>query len=260
MFKQLNYNFIMHYITVNQRTDLALILSVNELIWFYSSDSVTKNNNEKVAMDAQYTIVIADDHPLFRNALFQSVHMAISGANLLEAESLDTLLSLLEKEHDVDLLLLDLKMPGANGMSGLIQLRNQYPDLPIVVISASEEVTVVKQVRSHGAFGFIPKSSDMRALISALHQVLEGEPFFPEGLGDEDDEINDLAQKIASLTPQQYKVLCMLSDGLLNKQIAYELNVSEATIKAHMTAIFRKLGVKNRTQAVILLQQMDLAQ
>ena len=209
-------------------------------------------------MDAQYTIVIADDHPLFRNALFQSVHMAISGANLLEAYALDSLLTLLDKEDDVDLLLLDLKMPGANGMSGLIQLRRQYPDLPIVVISASEETSVIRQVRNHGAFGFIPKSSDMRALISSLNQVLDGEPVYPEGLGEGNDELTELTDRIAALTPQQYKVLGMLSDGLLNKQIAYELNVSEATIKAHMTAIFRKLGVKNRTQAVILLQQMDI--
>ncbi|MGF1726651.1 response regulator transcription factor [Photobacterium nomapromontoriensis] len=209
-------------------------------------------------MDAQYTIVIADDHPLFRNALFQSVHMAISGANLLEADSLTSLLALLGKETDVDLLLLDLKMPGANGMSGLIQLRSQYPDLPIVVISASEEISVVRQVRRHGAFGFIPKSSDMRALISSLNQVLDGDPVFPEGLGEGNDELGELTERIAALTPQQYKVLGMLSDGLLNKQIAYDLHVSEATIKAHMTAIFRKLGVKNRTQAVILLQQMDL--
>lgn len=93
----------------------------------------------------------------------------------------------------------------------------------------------------------------MRSLINALNQVLAGDPFFPEGIDDSVDDSNDLAEKIAALTPQQYKVLTMLSDGLLNKQIAYELNVSEATIKAHMTAIFRKLGVKNRTQAVILL-------
>ncbi|WP_375751733.1 response regulator [Vibrio sp. HN007] len=208
-------------------------------------------------MDSTYTIIIADDHPLFRNALFQSVHMAISGANLLEADSLDALLALLQKEDEPDLLLLDLKMPGANGMSGLIHLRAEYPDLPIVVISASEEPSVVSQVKSHGAFGFIPKSSDMRALISALNQVLNGDPFFPEELLKNSQACNDLAEKIASLTPQQYKVLGMLSDGLLNKQIAYELNVSEATIKAHMTAIFRKLGVQNRTQAVILLQQLE---
>lgn len=208
-------------------------------------------------MDSTYTIIIADDHPLFRNALFQSVHMAISGANLLEADSLDALLHLLEKDPEPDLLLLDLKMPGANGMSGLIQLRAEYPDLPIVVISASEESSVVSQVKSHGAFGFIPKSSDMRALISALNLVLNGEPYFPEGLITNNQACDDLAGKIATLTPQQYKVLGMLSDGLLNKQIAYELNVSEATIKAHMTAIFRKLGVKSRTQAVILLKELN---
>ncbi|MBD1575798.1 MULTISPECIES: response regulator transcription factor [Vibrio] len=208
-------------------------------------------------MDSTYNIVIADDHPLFRNALFQSIHMAISGANLFEADSLDALLTLLKKVDEPDLLLLDLKMPGSNGMSGLIQLRSEYPDMPIVVISASEESSVVSQVKSHGAFGFIPKSSDMRELNRALNQVLNGDPFFPEGLIQNNEACNNLSQKLAALTPQQYKVLGMLSDGLLNKQIAYELNVSEATIKAHMTAIFRKLDVKNRTQAVILLQQLE---
>ncbi|WP_105903416.1 response regulator transcription factor [Vibrio gangliei] len=208
-------------------------------------------------MDSTYNIIIADDHPLFRNALFQSIHMAVSGANLLEADSLDALLALLEKVDEPDLLLLDLKMPGSNGMSGLIHLRAEYPDLPIVVISASEEPSVVSQVKSHGAFGFIPKSSDMRELNSALNQVLNGDPFFPENLLQNSEACDELAQKLAALTPQQYKVLSMLSDGLLNKQIAYELNVSEATIKAHMTAIFRKLDVKNRTQAVILLQQLE---
>ncbi|WP_025673196.1 response regulator [Salinivibrio socompensis] len=208
-------------------------------------------------MDAQHTIVIADDHPLFRNALFQSVHMAISGANLLEADSLESLHQILARDAEVDLVLLDLKMPGANGMSGLIALRHQHPSLPIVVVSASEEHSVIRQVRSHGAFGFIPKSSDMRALVQSLTQVLEGTPCFPDDLGEEDDS-ESLSNKLTALTPQQYKVLRMLCDGLLNKQIAYELAVSEATIKAHMTAIFRKLGVNNRTQAVILLQQSDI--
>ncbi|CAM2982097.1 response regulator transcription factor [Vibrio rarus] len=209
-------------------------------------------------MDATYTIVIADDHPLFRNALFQSVHMAISGANLLEADSLNTLLELLRKQQDVDLILLDLKMPGANGMSGLMQLRSEFPDIAVVVISASEDPSVVSQVKSHGAFGFIPKSSDMRSLINALNQVLNGDQFFPEHLVKHAQQYSDITDKLASLTPQQYKVLAMLADGLLNKQIAYELDVSVATIKAHMTAIFRKLGVTNRTQAVILLQQSEV--
>ncbi len=152
-------------------------------------------------MDSTYTIIIADDHPLFRNALFQSVHMAVSGANLLEADSLEALLALLDKGSEPDLLLLDLKMPGANGMSGLIHLRAEHPDLPIVVVSASEEPSVVSQVKSHGAFGFIPKSSDMRSLISAINQVLNGEPYFPEGLIANAGACNDLAEKIAALTP-----------------------------------------------------------
>ncbi|MCG3725800.1 response regulator transcription factor [Vibrio cincinnatiensis] len=208
-------------------------------------------------MNSSYTIIIADDHPLFRSALLQSVHMAISGAHLLEADSLDALLRLLSQQTEPDLLLLDLKMPGANGMSGLIQLRTLYPELPIVVISASEESTIILQVKHHGAFGFIPKSSDRRTLLSALNQVLSGEPYFPAGSLNHQAEGDDLAEKVATLTPQQYKVLGMLSDGLLNKQIAYELKVSEATIKAHMTAIFRKLNVTNRTQAVILLKQTE---
>ncbi|MEC6833344.1 response regulator [Photobacterium toruni] len=208
-------------------------------------------------MDVQYTIVIADDHPLFRNALLQSIHMAFNGANLLEADSHNSLFSLLEKTGDIDLLLLDLKMPGSNGMSGLIQLRLQYPELAIVVISASDEDEVIQQVYSHGAFGFIPKSSDMPVLLSALKQIINGEPYFPITINHCQHQ-QQLATRIATLTPQQYKVLTMLTEGLLNKQIASVLNVSEATIKAHLTAIFRKLEVKSRTQAVILLQQFQI--
>ncbi|MGB2078364.1 MAG: response regulator [Vibrio sp.] len=208
-------------------------------------------------MDATYTIIIADDHPLFRAALYQSIHMGVSACQIYEADSHQALQELLPNLDDPDLLLLDLKMPGANGMSGLAQIHHNHPDLPIVVISASEDLAVVSQVKAHGAFGFIPKSSQMPVLVQAINQVLAGTPYFPEGLQEIEAEQNDIADKIATLTPQQAKVLHMLNDGLLNKQIAYELDVSEATIKAHMTAIFRKLGVNNRTQAVILLQQLS---
>ncbi|EOD56833.1 response regulator [Aeromonas molluscorum] len=211
-------------------------------------------------MDSQFTIVIADDHPLFRGALYQAVHMAISDAQLLEADSIDSLAHLLRDHPEVDLLLLDLKMPGANGFEGLVHLRGQYPDLPIVVVSASEEASVVQQVLRLGALGFIPKSSSMKQLVTALNAVIAGDTWLPEGvsLRPESEDESSLASKLASLTPQQYKVLVMLRDGSLNKQIAWELNVSEATIKAHITAIFRKLDVKNRTQAVIALQQLDI--
>ncbi len=207
-------------------------------------------------MQDQHTIAIADDHPLFRSALFQSVHMAIGGAYLLEADSLNSLQQLLNQHADIDLLLLDLNMPGTQGMSGLLQLRSHYPQLPIVIISANDDPEIIQQAHRHGAFGFIPKSSDMPTLIQALQSVLQGQPTFPIEMVLTKSR-NDLTDKLATLTPQQHKVLQMLSDGLLNKQIAYELSVSEATIKAHMTAIFRKLNVKNRTQAVITLQQLN---
>lgn len=213
-------------------------------------------------MDSAYTLLIADDHPLFRAALHQALALSVSSAELFEADSLDSLLQLLEQYPDPDLLLLDLKMPGANGFSGLQTLRQRYPLLPIVVISASDDPAIIQQVRQHGALGFIPKSAQLSVLIDAIGQALAGDTIFPADLDtlapQPDPQARILQERLSSLTAQQQRVLEMLSAGLLNKQIAYDLNVSEATVKAHMTAIFRKLGVKNRTQAVILLQQSEL--
>lgn len=213
-------------------------------------------------MDSAYTLLIADDHPLFRAALHQALALSVSSAELFEADSLDSLLQLLEQHPDPDLLLLDLKMPGANGFSGLQTLRQRYPLLPIVVISASDDPAIIQQVRQHGALGFIPKSAQLSVLIDAIGQALVGDTIFPADLDSlapqPDPQTRILQERLSSLTAQQQRVLEMLSAGLLNKQIAYDLNVSEATVKAHMTAIFRKLGVKNRTQAVILLQQSEL--
>ncbi|MGL5679039.1 MAG: response regulator [Plesiomonas shigelloides] len=213
-------------------------------------------------MDSAYTLLIADDHPLFRAALHQALALSVSSAELFEADSLDSLLQLLELHPDPDLLLLDLKMPGANGFSGLQTLRQRYPLLPIVVISASDDPAIIQQVRQHGALGFIPKSAQLSVLIDAIGQALTGDTIFPADLDSlapqPDPQARILQERLSSLTAQQQRVLEMLSAGLLNKQIAYDLNVSEATVKAHMTAIFRKLGVKNRTQAVILLQQSEL--
>ncbi|MEO3987098.1 response regulator transcription factor [Plesiomonas shigelloides] len=213
-------------------------------------------------MDSAYTLLIADDHPLFRAALHQALALSVSSAELFEADSLDSLLQLLEQHPDPDLLLLDLKMPGANGFSGLQTLRQRYPLLPIVVISASDDPSIIQQVRQHGALGFIPKSAQLSVLIDAIGQALAGDTIFPADLDtlapQPDPQARILQERLSSLTAQQQRVLEMLSAGLLNKQIAYDLNVSEATVKAHMTAIFRKLGVKNRTQAVILLQQSEL--
>jgi len=179
---------------------------------------------------------------------------------LVEVASIAELEARLAEKTDWDLVLLDLNMPGAYGFSGLVLLRGQYPQLPVVMISAQEEAAVVVRAREFGASGFIPKSSSLEVLQQAVRQVLEGEVWWPpqsEEAVSLSSEAKAASAGLASLTPQQFRVLTMVCEGLLNKQIAYELSVSEATVKAHVTAIFRKLGVRTRTQAALLLQQLE---
>lgn len=201
-------------------------------------------------------ILIADDHPLFREALRGAISRVLPDAEIREAADADGLYALVEAIPDADLLLLDLNMPGVQGMSALVHLRAQYPQLPIVMVSAREEPALMRRVLDHGALGFIPKSTDSAGIGEALLQVLDGECWAPANVLQApraaDDEERETARRISELTPQQFRVLQMVSTGLLNKQIAWELGVSEATIKAHMTAIMRKLGANNRTQAVLL--------
>ncbi|SFM67963.1 DNA-binding response regulator, NarL/FixJ family, contains REC and HTH domains [Halopseudomonas yangmingensis] len=214
-------------------------------------------------MGLTYDILIADDHPLFRSALRQALGAGLGGeSTLTEVGSINELQRTLEQRSDWDLVLLDLNMPGAYGFSGLVLLRSQFPQIPVVVISAQEEAEVVQRARDFGASGFIPKSSPLEVLQQSVREVLEGGVSWPQVEGDAaalTDEQQDVSARLASLTPQQFRVLTMVCDGLLNKQIAWELNVSEATIKAHVTAIFRKLGVRTRTQAALALQHMELA-
>lgn len=213
-------------------------------------------------MGPTYDILIADDHPLFRSALRQAlVAAAHAQVSLTEVGSITELQSSLDARAEWDLVLLDLNMPGAYGFSGLVLLRGQYPHIPVVVISAQEEPSVVNRARDFGASGFIPKSSSLEEIQDAVRTVLEGGVYWPTSVGSggplsEQEKI--VSAQLASLTPQQFRVLTMVCDGLLNKQIAYELSVSEATVKAHVTAIFRKLGVRTRTQAALVLQQMEL--
>ncbi|KFZ38520.1 LuxR family transcriptional regulator [Shewanella mangrovi] len=208
-------------------------------------------------------IIIADDHPLFRSALRQALSPAFANTAWFEADSADALQQLLESDGQAcDLVLLDLQMPGSHGYSTLIHLRSHFPELPVIVISAHEDGTTISKAIHYGSAGFIPKSASMETFSEAINDVLMGDIWLPEGveLVDIDDEGSSekIAGKLSELTPQQYKVLQMFAEGMLNKQIAYDLGVSEATIKAHATAIFRKLGVRNRTQAVIALQQLDM--
>jgi len=207
-----------------------------------------------------YRVIIVDDHPLFRAALKQALVGAFKGIKLDEAGTLDQVTERLDRDRDVDLVLLDLKMPGVQGLSGLMFLRAQYPAVPIAVVSASDEPHIIRRALDLGASGFIPKSlavDDMRRAIAA---ILQGGVWAPEGRGAgavPDSESDALAQRIATLTPQQMRVLMMLKEGLLNKQIAFQLGVSEATVKAHVSAILQKLDVGSRTQAVIAASRID---
>jgi DNA-binding NarL/FixJ family response regulator len=198
--------------------------------------------------------VIADDHPLFRDALRQAVMSVIPTAKIDEAGSFEELTALLEQDAEVDLILLDLTMPGISGFSGLIYLRAQYPAIPVVIVSASDDVGTIRRSVDFGASGFIPKRFGVDTLRDAIPKIMDGDVWIPPDVdlsSAADPEMTRLRDRLVTLTPQQVRVLMMLSQGLLNKQIAYELGVSEATIKAHVSAILQKLGVESRTQAVI---------
>ncbi|MDO8978614.1 MAG: response regulator transcription factor [Afipia sp.] len=203
---------------------------------------------------ASMHLVVADDHPLFRDALRQAVATVVATARIDEAGSFEELTALLDRESDVDLILLDLSMPGISGFSGLIYLRAQFPAIPVVIVSASDDAGTIRRSMDFGASGFIPKRFGVETLREAIGKVMNGDVWVPADVDlsvAADPDMTRLRDRLVTLTPQQVRVLMMLSEGLLNKQIAYELGVSEATIKAHVSAILQKLGVESRTQAVI---------
>ena len=180
----------------------------------------------------------------------------------MEADSLDTLQAVVEANPSADLLFLDLNMPGVSGFSALAYIRNNHESLPTVIVSAMDDPAVIGRSIQHGASGFIPKSSPIATLEEGIRAVLDGEVWVPEGIdlssGELDSEEATIAAAISSLTPHQFRVLMMLGEGLLNKQIAFQLSVSEATIKAHVTAILRKMHVNNRTQAVLAVERLRI--
>lgn len=204
--------------------------------------------------------IIADDHPLFRAALKQALLETLV-APILEVASFEQLLQAIEQEPQVELVLLDLTMPGNRGLTGLTSLRSRYPDILVVIVSANEQLQTIRQAMAFGASAYIPKSMPLAELQHAVHCVLAGDTWLPTHLRDaveaeHPEQYLDFAQRLEQLTPQQFRVLECLADGLLNKQIAYELNVQETTIKQHVSAILRKLNVINRTQAGIIFKQM----
>jgi len=212
--------------------------------------------------EAEMRIVIADDHPLVRGALRTSITALLGPVEIIEAGSFEELAPAFSG-GDIDLVLLDLTMPGVQGFSGLLYLRASHPATPVIIVSGNEDRTVIRRCIELGASGYIPKSLDGAAMGSAIQQVLDGGSWTPDDIdltSAPDATTSDMVRRLASLTPQQVRVLMMLSTGLLNKQIAYELSVSEATVKAHVSAILQKLDVDSRTQAVIAASKIASGQ
>ena len=208
-------------------------------------------------------VLIADDHPLVLGALRHAVEGAVSPVTVVEAQNFESLSKALGAGPAIDLALLDLSMPGVRGYSGLMFVRAEYPAVPVVVVSANEERATIRNCLDFGAAGFIPKSTGVDAMRAAIRAVLAGGRWTPPSYDEAappDAAASALVARLATLTPQQVRVLMMLNQGLLNKQIAYELSVSEATIKAHVSAILQKLGVESRTQAVILAAKIERAE
>src|SRR3979411_1634233 len=209
---------------------------------------------------AQYSLGIGGDHTLFRGVLREAVSGLFTRADIAEAGTLEEVSAILDRAADVDLILLDLTMPGVRGLSGLMYLRAQYPSVPVVIVSANDEPAVIRRCMDFGASGFIPKTLGVEAMRDAIAGVLKGGVWTPPDVdlnAAADAETTALLARPTPPTPHQGRVLMMLSEGLLNKQIAYELGVSEATVKAHVSAILQKLGVESRTQAVIVASKIE---
>ncbi|MBB1278035.1 MULTISPECIES: response regulator transcription factor [Pseudoalteromonas] len=205
--------------------------------------------------------IIADDHPLFRSALRQAAATSVPEEYIKETSDIEGLFTLLSAHPEIELVFLDLTIPGANGLQALSQLRNQYPDILIIMVSANETPSIIKQAMTLGASGYIPKSSSLDIISQAIAHVLNGDNWLPPDIDLNDVQVNDEQSEFSSnlekLTPQQYRVLAMIAEGLLNKQIAFEMSIQETTIKQHVSAILRKLNVYNRTQAGILFDQLS---
>lgn len=218
-----------------------------------------------------YKILVADDHPLFREAIQSVIASAYPDAEILETESLDEALIMAQADDDLDLILLDLNMPGMNGLNGLISLRNELPTIPVVIVSAEDDKQIVLQAITCGAVGFISKSSPRVQMTEALEQILKGNVYLPPDIIRQAQDPSKHHQRkssnhpeipselLMSLTRRQLLVLERMVTGESNKQIAYQLNIAETTVKAHVSAILSKLGVHNRVQAILAASDINFS-
>lgn len=216
-------------------------------------------------MAGRARFLIVDDHPLFLEALQRAITTTMPNAETVEASTIEAAKAELSGSGRFDIVLLDLSLPDARGFDGLLELRGLFPKIPIVVVSALEDPRIVREVMGYGASGFIPKAASRQEIGVALHDVMNGSLTWPKGYSEpaapvETNRRSDLAHRLQSLTPKQLSVLKMLRQGLLNKQIAHELQIEETTVKAHVSEILRKLNVASRTQAVIEAQKIDFDQ
>ncbi|MBS0519870.1 MAG: response regulator transcription factor [Proteobacteria bacterium] len=200
------------------------------------------------------SFLIADDHPMVRDALKAALSQAFPGATIASAGSLAEVQAGLERQPETDALLLDLDMPGMDGLTGLALLRSERPTVPIIVVSAARDARMARRTYDLGASAYVDKSASLDEIAATVRAVLEGEVIVPPEVADDDT----FAQRATQLTPQQWRVLALMVHGDQNKQIAYKLGVGEATVKAHVTVILRKLGVRSRTQAVIEARSLSL--
>ncbi|ULG67735.1 response regulator [Marinobacterium sediminicola] len=219
-----------------------------------------------------YKILIADDHPLFREAITNVIESGFPEAETFETEDLESALELAQQHDDLDLVLLDLNMPGMNGLNGLISLRNEAPTIPVVIVSAEDDKQIVLQAITCGAVGFISKSSPRAQMTEALQQILDGNVYLPSDIIRQTEQDSNRRNRrsnehpqiapelLSSLTRRQLLVLERMAKGESNKQIAYNLHIAETTVKAHVSAILRKLGVHNRVQAILSASDIDFAQ
>jgi DNA-binding NarL/FixJ family response regulator len=209
-------------------------------------------------------VIIADDHPLFRTALKHAIVECLDDEGMLEADNFSELLAAIEATPSLEIVFLDLHMPGNDGFTGLTQLQNHYPDLVVIMVSSDDNDETMQKAINFGAAAFIPKSADLNTIATAIDTVLTGDIWLPEIIEKNEDQQaalanQRLAKQLAQLTPQQYVVLTQIADGQLNKQIAYYLNIKETTVKKHVSAILEKLEVNNRTLAGLAYQQLMLA-
>ncbi len=229
----------------------------------FDGDWMTATGTAGTSMEPAGRFLIVDDHPLFRDALHSAVAMAYPEIEMVDAVDIATALDVLKTDKSIDLVMLDLKIPGVSGFEGLLSIRSLFPRVPVVIISGHEEMRVISEALSYGAAGYIPKSVRKQELALAIQKIMDGAIYTPDfyqpsGISPEDQSRRRMIARLATLTPQQLRVLQMLREGLLNKQIAYELDVGETTIKAHVSEILRKLNVNSRTQAVIEVSKLDL--